>query len=116
MNYPTQDRPWQYCVQYTDPNDLNNGLAIHFEPGTIKPWSDKDENVTVDGHPGYWSTMNAGTLILQITDGVQLSISAWSNGPAMDLAEATQIVHSIQLAPQVDDPSTWFPVLDALPD
>lgn len=116
LSYPTVNRQWQYWVQYTDPSDEDNGVAIHLDPGTIEPWSDSDESVTVDGRPGYWSTMNAGTLILQITDGVQLSISAWSNGPAMDLAEATQIVRSIQLAPQVDDPSTWFPVLDALPD
>jgi hypothetical protein len=34
----------------------------------------------------------------------------------MDLTEATTIVRSIRLAPQVDDQSTWFPVLDALPD
>jgi hypothetical protein len=115
-SYPTPTRDWQYWVQYADPNDLDNGLAIHLDPGTIKPWTNNDESVTVDGHAGYWSTMNAGTLILQLADGVQLSISAWSNGPAMDLAEATQIVRSIRLAPQVDDSSTWFPVLDALPD
>ena len=117
LSYPTVNRDWQYWVQYTDPNDENNGLAIHLDPGTAKPFPNADNQpVTVDGRPGYWSTINAGTLILQIADGVQLSISAWENGPAMDLAEATQIVHSIQLAPQVDDVSTWFPVLDALPD
>lgn len=116
LSYPTATREWQYWVQYTDPNDENNGLAIHLDPGNVEPWTKDDEPVTIDGHPGYWSTMNAGTLILQIADGVQVSISAWENGPEMDLDEATQIVHSIRLAPQMDDPSTWFPVLDALPD
>jgi hypothetical protein len=115
-DYPTPTRDWQYWVQYTDPNDEDNGLAIHLDPGTIKPWSQNDESVTVDGHPGYWSSLNAGTLILQLADDVQLSISAWENGPAMDLTEATTIVRSIRLAPQADDQSTWFPVLDALPD
>lgn len=115
-SYPTPTRQWQYWVQYADPNDLNNGIAVHLDPGTIKPWSKDDQRVTVDGRPGYWSSVNAGTLILQLTDDVQLSISAWENGPPMDLAEATQIVRSIRLAPQVDDEATWFPVLDALPD
>lgn len=115
-NYPTPTRQWQYWVQYTDPTDESNGIAVHLDPGTIKPWTKSDESVTVDGHPGYWSDTNAGTLILQLADDVQLTVSAWSDGPAMDLAEATTIVRSIRLAPQVADESTWFPVLDALPD
>jgi hypothetical protein len=116
IRYPGRTRPWQYWVQYADQFDDHNGIAIHFDPGTITPWTDGDRSVTVDGHPGYWSDTNAGTLILQIADDVQVSVSAWDGGPAMDLGEATTIVRSIRLAPQVDDRSTWFPVLDALPD
>jgi len=116
IRYPSRTRPWQYWVQYGDPYDKNNGLAIHFDPGTISRWTSSDEPVTVDGRPGYWSDVNAGTLILQLADDVQLSVSAWDGGPAMDLGEATAIVRSIRLAPQVDDRSTWFKVLDALPD